>query len=194
MGNHLDCIHIPFLFPAGMKLPVFFKKHLSSPDGFLCRSVNFGEFKRTKNSIEIIGTFNFFTKNGPTEIPSIGTCSVGCKNWRKKLLAKDLIRTLKKAMNRSASISLFFCSSLGKFSKSKEDENMKLFADFCIENKVLVLKFDNKETKVKHGNKKKFKLIPYCPGLPSPEDININLTCIIIELDTINKISNNNSD
>jgi hypothetical protein len=35
------------------------------------------------------------------------------------------------------------------------------------------------------GNKNKFMLAPYCPGLTSPGDI--KLTCLIVELDTINK-------
>jgi hypothetical protein len=82
--NYLNCVHIPFMFPAGMKLPVFFREHLSSLDGFLSRSVNLGEFKRTKNLTEIDGTFNFFIKNSSA---SIGTCTVECKNWREKLLA-----------------------------------------------------------------------------------------------------------
>jgi hypothetical protein len=53
------------------------------------------------------------------------------------------------------------------------------------------LKVDNKKTKnrTNMANKKKFMLAPYCPDLPLPEDI--KLTCLIIELDTINKISNN---
>jgi hypothetical protein len=189
IGNYLECVHIPFLFPAGMKLPVFFKKHLSSPDGFLSRSVNFGEFKRTKNSAEIDGTFTFFIRNVHIEIPSasIGICTVECKNWRKNLLAKDLIPILKKAMKKSANISFLFCNSLG----SSKDETMKLFADFCTTNKLLVLKVDNKKTKnlTNMANKKKFMLARYCPYLPLPEDI--KLTCLIIELDTINKISNN---
>jgi hypothetical protein len=88
-------------------------------------------------------------------------------------------------MKKSANISFLFCNSLG----SSKDETMKLFADFCTTNKLLVLKVDNKETKVQNRANKKFMLAPYCPDLPLPEDI--KLTCLIIELDTINKISNN---
>ena len=53
---NLKGIHIPFLFPAGMKLPTFFKEHLSDANGFNERSVNFGEYERTINGDEI---FNF---------------------------------------------------------------------------------------------------------------------------------------
>jgi hypothetical protein len=143
-----------------MKLPVFFREHLSSLDGFLSRSVNLGEFKRTKNSTEIYGTFNFFIKNPSA---SIETCTVECKNWREKLLVKDLIPILKKAMKKSANISLLFSNSLGK-----------------------VLKMINIQVQYEGNmaNKKKFMLAPYCPGLTSPGDI--KLTCLIVELDTIN--------
>ena len=55
-GLVLERIHIPFLFPAGMKLPTFFKEHLSDANGFNERSVNFGEYERTINGDEI---FNF---------------------------------------------------------------------------------------------------------------------------------------
>jgi hypothetical protein len=176
MGNHLDCIHIPFLFPAGMKLPDFFREHLSSSEGFLSRSVNFGEFKRTKNSTEIDGTFKFFIRNGPIEIPSIGICTVECKIWNRNLLAKDLIPILRKAMNQSANISFLFCNSLGN---SKDD---------CSENKVLVLKMIN--IPVQDGgnilNENKFKLVTYCPDFSLSNDAIIKLTCFIVELDTIN--------
>jgi hypothetical protein len=120
---------------------------------------------------------------GPIEIPSasIGICTVECKNWNRNLLAKDLIPILKKAMKKSANISFLFCNSLG-YSK---DETMRSFYEFCSENKVLVLKMIN--IPVQDGEK--FELVPYCPDLPLPEDI--KLSCLIIELDTINKISNN---
>ena len=52
-GLVLERIHIPFLFPAGMKLPTFFKDHLSDENCFNERSVNFGEYERTRNG------FNF---------------------------------------------------------------------------------------------------------------------------------------
>jgi hypothetical protein len=184
MGNHLDCIHIPFLFPAGMKLPDFFREHLSSSEGFLSRSVNFGEFKRTKNSTEIDGTFNFFIRNGLIEIPSIGVCTVECKNWNRNLLAKDLIPILRKAMNQSANISFLFCNSLG----NSKDETMRSFYEFCSENKVLVLKMIN--IPVQDGgnilNEKKLKLATYCPDFSLSNDAIIKLTCFIVELDTIN--------
>ena len=55
-GLVLKRIHIPFLFPAGMILPAFFKENLSDANGFNERSVNFGEYERTINGDEI---FNF---------------------------------------------------------------------------------------------------------------------------------------
>ena len=169
----LKHIHVPFLFPAGMKLPGLFEKYFSIPQGFLGRSVNFGEYIRTKNSTQIDGIFRYFIKND-AEV-AVGVCSVECKNWRANLMAKDLVSILKKAKRTSANVSLLICNSIG----NSKDETLKEFASFCnnIENKYLVLKMIE-------ISKNNFKLVPYCPGLPAATDY--ALVCIIIELDVIN--------
>jgi len=59
-------------------------------------------------------------------------------------------------------------------------ENVRSFASFCTNNKFAVLKLEQTAAN------KKFELVPYCPGLPSPNETAIELTCIIIELDVIN--------
>ena len=176
IGDFLDFVHVPFLFPANMKLPEFFKSKLSKPEGFNSRTVNFGEFGRTRNASEIDGIFNYFIKNGANRSPSVGICSVECKNWQRNLLFKDLILILEKALKNSAKISLIFCNSLG----ASKDKNLKSFADYCNENEFLVLKLKN--NKVQQDFKLDFKLEPYCRDLPSC----FKSVCIIIELNVIN--------
>ena len=170
----LDIIHVPFLFPAGMELPEFFKQNLSSPIGFNTRTVNFGEYGRTRDSTQIDGVFNYFILNESGEVPSIGVCSVECKNWKRNILAKDLISILKKATLNSADFSLIICNSLGN---SKSD-NLKLLIDHCKEENILLLKLKEKKLDII----KEFELVPYFSG---SNDV-IKMTCIIIELQVIN--------
>ena len=176
MKNILDRVHIPFLFPAGMKLSDFLKNNFSRVEGFKTRTVNFGEFRRTRNSTEIDGIFNYFIKTVTEEFPSVGVCSVECKNRIDNLLANDLILILEKAKRKLANITLLFCNSLG----DSRNSTLTNFASFCTNNKFAVLKLEQTTTN------KKFKLVPYCSGLPFPNDTVIELTCIIIELDVIN--------
>lgn len=94
----LKCVHVPYLFPADMKLPEFFDQHFSSTEKFNNRSVHFGEF--------IDHSFKFFIKNG-TDIPSIGSCLVESEYWGKIMTTSALIPLLKKPSN----MSLIFCKS-----------------------------------------------------------------------------------
>ena len=170
----INTIHVPFLFPAGMELPSFFKKNLSSTLGFKNRSVNFGEFKRTTNSAQIDGSFNFFINDDSRFNTSMGLCVVECKNWKTNLLANHLTPILAKAVKKSAKLSLIFCNSLG----SSKAETLKPLIAYCKNKKVNALKLE------KSIGDKNFRLISYCPGLKVDE--NAKMICIIIELKVIN--------
>lgn len=175
----LRTIAVPFLFPANLNLPKFFKDNFSNCQDFSRRSVNFGEYKRTRNSVEIDGTFKYFIKNTGTN-PSFGICTVECKNWANTVLAADIVRILGKALNASAKLSLIICNFLG----NSQENTLKSIAAFCVEKNILVLKLRRVAIKRNWMGKKKFELVPYCQGLPA-ERIAL-LTCIIFELSVIN--------
>jgi len=172
----IKTIHVPFLFPAGMELPSFFKKNLSGTVGFKNRSVNFGEFKRTTNSTQIDGSFNFFVNDNSRFNPLMELCVVECKNWKANLLANHLTPILEKALKKSAKLSLIFCNSLG----SSKAETLKPLIAYCENKKVNALKLE------KYIGDKNFKLISYCPDLKV--DKNAEMICIIIELKVINSL------
>jgi hypothetical protein len=100
-------------------------------------------------------------------------------------LAKDLIPMLKNAAKKSANISFLFFNSLS----NSKDETVGSLADFCTEHNLLVLKVKNNNVKVKDeennmSEKKKFELIPFCSGLPCPNE-SISMICIVFELSEI---------
>ena len=161
-GLVLERIHIPFLFPAGMKLPTFFKEHLSDANYFNERSVNFGEYERTRNGDEIDSIFKYFVKN-ERRIPSIGICAVECKNWARNLLIGDLKPILIKAVSNSANLSLVFCNSLG----TSKAETCEAFKSLCQTKFWNVLKLRKLVTKPSNNNSnnKGFVLERYFPEM-----------------------------
>ena len=175
--NFLSAMHVPFLFPAGMDLPPIFLTYFANNEGFNGRSVNFGKFGRTTNSMEIDAIFNYFIKNGVGVVPFTGICSVECKNWRRNLLTAHLLKILDKAKSNHATFSLIICNSLG----NPEPVTQVNFYSECLKNSWNVLKLQ----KVDSGpGSKKFKLIKYIPYfelINTPE-----MTCIILELRVIN--------
>lgn len=166
--EELNCIHVPYLFPAGMKLPPFFKQNFYNCEEFNSRSVNFGEFRRTKDTAQIDGIFNFFRKTATRAVPLDGVCAVECKNWRINLLAGELLSILERAVKNSAHLSLIICNSLG----TSKDHNLNLLIEYCQKQKIVVLKLKETQTS------KEFELEHYCRDLPSE----LSLICIIIEL------------
>lgn len=176
---YLDRVVVPFMFPAGMKLPEFFKNNFYKPEGFVTRSVNFGEFERTENSTQIDQKFRYFLKNGPRTDPSIGICSVECKYWRVNLFAGDLVPILEKAKRNLANICLLFCNSLGNSTVG----TLNSFTTFCNDKRILLFRIAKVQEQV--VGKKKFELVPYCPGLTTTTT-DVLMTCIIYELNVIN--------
>ena len=173
---NLERIHIPFLFPAGMKLPAFFKEHLSDANGFNERSVNFGEYERTINGDEIDSIFKYFVQNELGMPPSIGICAVECRNWARNLLISDLEPILLKAVLNSANLSLVFCNTLG----TSKAETCEAFKSFCQTKSWNVLKLRKSD----NNNNKEFVLERYFPEMNFLSDAVLN--CIVLELNVIN--------
>ena len=177
----LEGIHIPFLFPAGMKLPAFFKEHLSDANGFNERSVNFGEYKRTKNGDEIDSIFKYFVKNRLGIPPSIAICAVECKNWACNVLISDLEHILVKAALNSANLSLVFCNTLD----ASQAETCEVFKSLCQTKSWNVLKLIKIITEPSdNNNNKEFVLERYFPEMNFSTDVVLN--CIVLELEVIN--------
>lgn len=178
VGVILEKMHVPYLFPSEMDLPKFFKDHLSDAEGFNFRSVNFGEFHRTKNEEEIDATFKYFIKNGQNKIPTVATCAIECKNWSQNLSVELLKNIINKAVNFSANLSLVFCNTLS----SAHGQTIDSFKQICTDNKWNVLKL--MKTNSNGDGKKNFKLDRYFSQLSFSTDP--SLTCIVLELATIN--------
>ena len=175
----LKSIHVPYLFPAGMKLPEFFKNYLSGVQGFDNRSVHFGEYHRTINADEIDSIFQYFIKKEHQyATPSVAKCAVECKNWADNLLVDDLEKIIEKAQNNSASLSLIVCNSIG----GAREETISSFTRKCTLKGWNVLKL----TKVSStgSGTKRFRLEQYCQGCAFTA--NPVLSCMVLELECIN--------
>lgn len=178
IGNILKSMHIPYLFPSGMDLPKFFKDHLSDAKGFNNRSVNFGEFHRTKNAQKIDATFKYFIKNEKNLLPSVEICAVECKNWSENLSFGELELIIDKAVENFANLSLVVCNSTG----GAHDNTIDIFKQKSIKNGWNVLKISNGD-RLGPGTKN-FNLDRYCHQFPFAAKP--ALTCIVLELNVIN--------
>ena len=165
------------MFPAGIKLPTFFREHLSDANGFNERSVNFGEYERTINGDEIDSIFKYFVQNELGMPPSIGICAVECRNWARNLLISDLEPILLKAVLNSTNLSLVFCNTLG----TSQAETCEAFKSLCQTKSWNVLKLRKSNN---HNNNKEFVLEPYFPEMNFLTDSVLN--CFALELNVIN--------
>lgn len=174
VGVIFNNIFVPFLFPANLELPEFFKTNFSAPRNYKSRSVNVGHFERVRDSEKIDCKFDAFL-SVPLRSPLKAVCTIECKNWQADLSISDLDGIFVKAAAQNSSISILICNSVGGF----QDATFSAFKTKCRSKKWDVVKL------VRAGTGRKYELRKFHPEIPFTT-LDWKMLCVIIELSVIN--------
>lgn len=182
VGYLLAKLHIPYLFPANLQLPEYFRNNFTQPTGYFSRSINVASFERTSDLEEIDCKFSCLS---PYSNPSVEVCTVECKFWNSAVGYSDLTKILFKAEAVKSKMCFVICNRLGQL---RGDEIFK-FKALCTTKKWNILKLFRKPVYSEDRIIFEIQKANYHLHVASK----YSMVCIVLELDVINASQSSNS-